>query len=104
MTQQVSLRGYESNYNIVSILDYNTSPIQMTPEFVLSTINKFFPSSHIVKFLVDSFITIGKKGHSKYCNAACHVFSQENVKKKTRNIHLLKPTSKILKLNLKTST
>ena len=34
------------------------------------------PSSHIVKSLVDAFITTGNKSCSKDCNVARHVLSQ----------------------------
>ena len=60
------------------------------------------PSSHIVKSLVDAFGKIGKNTHSKDRNAARRVFSQEIVNKNTRVLCFLKPTSKLVNLNVKT--
>ena len=60
------------------------------------------PSYHIVKSLVDSFGKIGKNTCSKDCNAARHVLSQAIVNKNTRVLHFLKPTSKLVNLNVKT--
>ena len=60
------------------------------------------PSSHIVKSLVDAFGKIGKKTRSKDRNAARRVFSQEIVNKNTKLLGFLKPTWKIVNLNLKT--
>ena len=65
-------------------------------------VNNSEPSSHIVKNLVDAFSKIGKKNHSKDRNAARQVLSQAIVNKNTRVLRLLKPTSKLVKLNVKT--
>ena len=59
-------------------------------------------SSHIVKSLVDSFGKIGKKTRSKDRNAARRVLSQAIVNKNTRVLRFLKPTSKLVNLNVKT--
>ena len=68
----------------------------------IKVINKSCQSSHIVKSLVDAFSTIGNKIRSKDRNAARRVLSQAIVKKNTRNLYLLKPTSKPVKCNVKT--
>ena len=60
------------------------------------------PSSHIVKGLVDAFGKIGKNTWSKERNAARRVLSQEIVNKNTRVLGFLKPTSKLVNLNVKT--
>ena len=60
------------------------------------------PSSHIVKSLVDAFGKIGKNTWSKDRNAARRVLSQEIVNKNTRVLRFLKPTSKLVNLNVKT--
>ena len=60
------------------------------------------PSSHIVKILVDAFGKIGKKTRSKDRNAARRVLSQAIVNKNTMVLRLLKPTSKLANLNVKT--
>ena len=59
-------------------------------------------SSHIVKRLVDAFGKIGKNAWSKDCNAARRVLSQAIVNKNTRVLRFLKPTSKLVNLNVKT--
>ena len=60
------------------------------------------PSSHIVKSLVDAFGKIGKKTRSKDRNAARRVLSQAIVNKNTKLLGFLKPTCKIVNLNVKT--
>ena len=60
------------------------------------------PSSHIVKSLVDAFGKIGKNTRSKDRNAVRHVLSQTIVNKNTKLLHFLKPTCKIVNLNVKT--
>src|SRR5713101_9724955 len=60
------------------------------------------PSSHIVKSLVDAFGKIGKNTRSKDHNAAPRVLSQAIVNKNTKVLHFLKPTSKLVNLNVKT--
>ena len=60
------------------------------------------PSSHIVKSLVDAFGKIGKKTRSKDRNAARRVLSQAIVNKNTKLLRFLKPTCKIVNLNVKT--
>ena len=67
----------------------------------IKMINSSEPSSHIGRSLVDAFSTIGKKSHSKDHNAAHRVLSQSIVKKSTRALHLLKPTSKLVGLDIK---
>ena len=59
------------------------------------------PSSHIVKILVDAFGKIGKNTRSNDLNVAHHVLSQEIVNKSTRVLSFLKPTSKLVNLNVK---
>ena len=68
----------------------------------IKMINNSGPSSHIVKSLVDSFGKIGKNTCSKDCNVAHHVLSQSIVNKNTRVLHFLKPTYKVVILNVKT--
>jgi len=65
----------------------------------IKMINNIVPISHIVKILVDAFITIGKKTHSKDRNAARRVSTQEIVNKNVKFIIFLKPTSKLFNLN-----
>ena len=67
----------------------------------IKMINSCEPSSHVVKSLVDAFITIGKKSHSKDRDAAHHVLSQSIVNKSTKALRLLKPTSKLVGLDIK---
>ena len=67
----------------------------------IKMINSYEPSSQVVKSLVDAFSTIGKKSCSKDHNVARHVLSQSIVKKSTRALHLLKPTSKLVGLDIK---
>ena len=64
-------------------------------------INNSEPSSYVVRSLVDAFSNIGKKSHSKDCNAARRVFSQSIINKSTRALRLLKPTSKLAGLDIK---
>ena len=52
--------------------------------------------------LVDSFSKIGKNTRSKDRNAARHVLSQSIVNKNTKLLGFLKPTCKIVNLNIKT--
>jgi len=68
----------------------------------IKMINNIVPISHIVKILVDAFITIGKKKHSKDHNAARHVSAQEIVNKNVKVVIFLKPTFKLVNLNVKT--
>ena len=65
-------------------------------------IKNFGPSSHIVKSLVDAFGKIGKNTCSKDHNAARRVLSRAIVNKNTSVLHFLKPTSKLVNLNVKT--
>ena len=67
----------------------------------IKMINSSEPSSHVVRSLVDAFSTIGNKSRSKDRNAARHVLSQSIVNKSTRALFLLKPTSKLLGLDIK---
>ena len=67
----------------------------------INMINSSEPSSHVFKSLVDAFSTIGKKSHSKDRNATRRVFSQSFVNKSTRALCLLKPTSKLVGLDIK---
>ena len=68
----------------------------------IKMINSSEPSSHIFRSLVDAFSTIGNKSYSKDRNAARHVLSQLIVNKSTRALQLLKPTSKLVGLDIKT--
>ena len=68
----------------------------------IKMIKAFGPSSRIVKILVDAFGKIGKNTRSKDRNAAHHVLSQAIVNKNTRVLCFLKPTSKLVDLNVKT--
>ena len=65
-------------------------------------INTYGPCSHIVKSSVDSFGKISKNTRSKDHNAARRVLSQAIVNKNTRVLRFLKPTSKLVNLNVKT--
>ena len=67
----------------------------------IKMINSSKPSSYVVRSLVDAFSNIGKKSRSKDCNAARHVLSQSIVNKSTRALPLLKPTSKLVGLDIK---
>ena len=67
----------------------------------IKMINSFEPSSHVVRSLVDAFSTIGKKYRSKDHNAAHRVLSQSIMNKSTKALHLLKPTSKLVRLDIK---
>ena len=67
----------------------------------IKMINSSEPSSHVVKSLVDAFSTIGKKSCSKDHNAARHVLSQTIVNKSTKALRLIKPTSKLVGLDIK---
>ena len=60
------------------------------------------PSSHIVKSLVDAFGKIGKNTQSKDRSAARRVLPQAIVNKNTRVLRFLKPTSKLVNLDVKT--
>ena len=66
----------------------------------IKMINSYEPSSNVVRSLVYDFSTIGKKSCSKDHNAAFHVLSQSIVNKSTRALHLIKPTSKLVRLAL----
>ena len=68
----------------------------------IKMINSSEPSSHIVRSLVYAFSTIGKKSLSKDQNAAHHVLSQSTMNKSTRALRILKPTSKLVNLDVKT--
>ena len=68
----------------------------------IKMISSFEPSCHAVRSLVDAFSTIGKKSHSKDLNAARCVLSQSIMNKSTRDLQLLKPTSKLVGLDIKT--
>ena len=59
------------------------------------------PSSHIVKILVDAFGKICKNTRSKDRNATRRVLSQAIVNKNTTVLCFLKPTSKLVNLNVK---
>ena len=65
-------------------------------------VNSSEPSSYVVRSLVDAFSNIGKKSRSNYRNAARHVLSQSIMKKRTKPLQLLKPTSKLVGLDIKT--
>ena len=54
----------------------------------IKVINKSFPSSHIVKSLLDYFSTIGKKSTSKYHNGAHHVLSHWQLQTRTQEIFI----------------
>ena len=64
-------------------------------------INSSEPSSYVVRSLVDAFSNIGKKSCSKDRNAARLVLSQSIVNKSNRALCLLKPTSKLVGLDIK---
>ena len=68
----------------------------------IKMVKNYGPSSHIVKSLVDAFGKIGKKTRSKDRNAARRVLSQAIVNKNTKLLRFLKPTCKIVNLNVKT--
>ena len=68
----------------------------------INMIKTYGPSSRIVKGLVDAFGKIGKNTRSKDRNAARRVLSQAIVNKNTRVLHFLKPTYKLVNLNVKT--
>ena len=68
----------------------------------INMINSSEPSSHIVRSLVDAFSTLGNKFHSKDCNEACCALSQSILNKRTRYLLLIKPTSKLVHLDIKT--
>ena len=68
----------------------------------IKMINSYEPSSHIVISLVYAFSTIGNKSHSKDHNASRCMFSQSIKNKRTRSLQLLKPTSKLVNLDIKT--
>ena len=68
----------------------------------IKMVKNYGPISHIVKRLVDAFGKIGKKTRSKDHNAARRVLSQAIVNKNTKLLHFLKPTCKIVNLNVKT--
>ena len=67
----------------------------------MKMIKPFGPSSHIVRSLVDAFGKIGKNTHLKDRNAARCVLSQAIVNKNTMVLRFLKPTSKLVNLNVK---
>ena len=67
----------------------------------IKMINISEPSSHVIKSLVDAFSIIGKKSHSKDHNAACCVLSQSIMNTSTRALLLIKPTSKLVGLDIK---
>ena len=59
------------------------------------------PSSYVFKSLVDAFSNIENKSRSKDRNAAHHVLSQSIMNKSTSDLLLLKPTSKLVGLDIK---
>ena len=67
----------------------------------IKMINSSEPSSHVVRSLIDAFSTIGRKYRSKDHNVAHRVLSQSIVNKRTRALLLLKPTSKLVGLDIK---
>ena len=67
----------------------------------IKIINSYEPSSYVVRSLVDAFSNIGKKSRSKDRNAARCVLSQSIVNKSTWALRLLKPTSKLVGLDIK---
>ena len=67
----------------------------------IKMLNSSKPSSYVVRSLVDAFSNIGKKSRSKDRNAACRVLSQSIVNKSTKALRLLKPTSKLVVLDIK---
>ena len=67
----------------------------------IKMLNSYEPRSHLVTSLVDSFSTIGKIYHSEDHNVACCVLSQSIMNKITRSLLLLKPTSKLVGLDIK---
>ena len=67
----------------------------------IKMINSSEPSSYVVRSLVDAFSNIGKKSRSKDRNAAHRVLSQSIVNKSTMALHLLKPTYKLVGLDIK---
>ena len=77
------------------------SMIVVRKKLRIKMINSSELSSHVVKSLVDAFSTIGKKYHSKDRNATRRVLSQSIVNKSTRALCLLKPTSKLVGLDIK---
>ena len=84
----------------ISLLKYRSMIVVMR-YLRIKMINSYEPSSHIVRSLVDAFSTIRKKYLSKDRNAARRVLSQLIVNKSTRALHLLKPTSKLVGLDIK---
>ena len=67
----------------------------------IKMINSYEPSSYVVRSLVDAFHTIGNKYLWKDHNAAHRVLSQSIMNKSTRALRLLKPTSKLVGLDIK---
>ena len=67
----------------------------------IKMINSYEPISYVVRSLLDAFSNVGKKSHLKDHNAAHRVLSQSIMNKSTRALHLLKPTSKIVGLDIK---
>ena len=59
-------------------------------------------SSHIVRYLVKAFISIGKKSHSKDRNITRCILAKSIVSKSTRQHCLIKCTLGIVNLNPKT--
>ena len=69
----------------------------------LKMINSSELNSYVVRSLVDAFSNIRKKYRSKDRNVVRHVLSQSFVNKSTRALLLLKPTSKLVGLDIKHS-
>ena len=67
----------------------------------IKMINSSEPSCHVVISLVYESSTIGKKSRSKDHNASRFVLSQSIAKKSTRAFLFLKPTSKLVGLDIK---
>ena len=60
---------------------------------------KLEPSNHIVRSLISDFKIIDKNSRLIDHNASGRVLSQSIVNKNTQNIHFLKPSTKIIKVN-----
>jgi len=67
----------------------------------IKTFRHIESSSHIVKYLVKAFTSIGKKYCSKDCNIACPILSESIVSRSTRQCRLINCTLEIFNLNPK---
>ena len=67
----------------------------------IRTLNNIESSNHIVKSLVATFTSIGKKTCSQYCNVAHHVLAKSIVCRSTRQRRLVKCTSQVVPLHPK---